>query len=94
MLYEVITEPGTFKDREILTKVPRKVLSGMGLCAYVIGAKKGIIYLRGEYNYLKKDLQKEIDFFHETCKKNNLDFSISIFSGAGAYVCGEETALV
>jgi len=87
-------EPGTFKDREILTKVPRKVLSGMGLCAYVIGAKKGIIYLRGEYNYLKKDLQKEIDFFHETCKKNNLDFSISIFSGAGAYVCGEETALL
>ncbi len=87
-------EPGTFKDREILTKVPRKVLSGMGICAHVIGATKGIIYLRGEYNYLKYDLQQEIDFFHEACKKEGLDFEVSIFSGSGAYVCGEETALL
>jgi len=87
-------EPGTFKDREILTKVPRKVLSGMGLCGYVTGAKKGIIYLRGEYNYLLSDLNAEIDLFHKTCKKINFDFTIEIFSGAGAYVCGEETALL
>lgn len=87
-------EPGTFKDREILTKVPRKMLSGMGICAHVIGAKKGFIYLRGEYNYLKKDLEKEIEVFNEVAKKSKLEFKIEIYSGAGAYVCGEETALL
>jgi len=87
-------EPGTFKDRMILTEVPRKVLSGMGVCAYVVGAKKGFIYLRGEYNYLKPILQKEIDLFHETCKNLNFNFEISIVSGSGAYVCGEESALL
>jgi len=87
-------EPGTFKDREILTRVPRKMLSGMGICAYVIGAKKEFIYLRAEYNYLKYDLQKEIDLFHKACDEAGLDFRITVFSGAGAYVCGEETALL
>ncbi|MDA3906644.1 MAG: hypothetical protein PF484_11270 [Bacteroidales bacterium] len=87
-------EPGTFKDREILSQVPRKVFSGMALCASIIGANKGIIYLRAEYNFLKKDLQKEINIFEAEAKKLNLDFSIEIFSGSGAYVCGEETALI
>lgn len=87
-------EPGTFKDREILTQVPRKMLSGMGICAHVIGAKKGFIYLRGEYNYLLKDLHQEIDLFHEHCDKNNVDFRITVLSGSGSYVCGEETALL
>lgn len=87
-------EPGTFKDRMILTDVPRKMLSGMGTCAYVVGAKSGFIYLRAEYNYLKANLQKEIDLFHEACKQNNFDFHVDIVSGAGAYVCGEETALL
>jgi [NiFe] hydrogenase diaphorase moiety large subunit len=87
-------EPGTFKDREILTKVPRKMLSGMGICAYVVGAKKGFIYLRAEYNYLKYDLNEEIKIFHNACKEAGLDFEVSIISGAGAYVCGEETALL
>ena len=45
-------EPGTFKDREILTKVPRKVFAGMAICGKVIGAKKGYMYLRGEYRFL------------------------------------------
>lgn len=87
-------EPGTFKDREILTKVPRKMISGMGICAFVIGAKKGYIYLRAEYNYLKKSLQAELDIFHEVCREMNFDFKIEIFTGMGAYVCGEETALL
>jgi len=87
-------EPGTFKDREILSQVPRKVFSGMALCAYIIGAKKGFVYLRAEYNFLRNDLQKEINIFEEEAKKLNLEFSIEIFSGAGAYVCGEETALI
>ncbi len=87
-------EPGTFKDREILVRVPRKMLSGMGICAYVIGAKKGFIYLRAEYNYIKPSLQKEIDLFHSYCDKYGFDFRVEIISGAGAYVCGEETALL
>lgn len=88
-------EPGTFKDRTILTKVPRKVFSGMVLCAYVIGSKQGYIYLRAEYNYMKKELQNQIDKYQEeVLKPLNFDFKIDIFSGSGAYVCGEETALI
>jgi len=88
-------EPGTFKDRAILEEVPLKVLGGMALCAKVIGAKQAFIYLRGEYNYLKPQLEKEIEKFHDILL-NELKFElkISIFSGAGAYVCGEETALL
>jgi len=87
-------EPGTFKDREILERVPRKVISGMALCAHVIGAKKGFIYLRGEYKYLVPGLRKEIDTYHAWAKERNFDFTIDIFLGSGAYVCGEETALI
>jgi len=87
-------EPGTFKDREILLQVPRKVLSGMGICAKAIGAKKGIIYLRGEYEFMFPELQAEIDFFNEHAQKAGLDFSVFIRLGSGAYVCGEETALI
>ncbi len=87
-------EPGTFKDREILTKVPRKVFSGMGIAAYVTGATKGYIYLRGEYKWMVPDLEKELELFHNACKEENLDFHIQIFLGSGAYVCGEETALI
>jgi [NiFe] hydrogenase diaphorase moiety large subunit len=86
-------EPGTFKDREILTKVPRKVLSGMGICGYVTGARKGFIYLRGEYSFLIPDLLKEIEIFHEHIKKFNFDFTIDLRIGSGAYICGEESAL-
>ncbi len=86
-------EPGTFKDREILTKVPYKVLTAMAVCANIIGAKKGFIYLRGEYKFLKEELNKAIDEFHYYCNEINFDFTIKIFMGSGAYVCGEETAL-
>ncbi len=86
-------EPGTFKDREILSKVPYKVLTAMAVCAYVIGAKEGYIYLRGEYFFLKPELEKAINEFIYYCKEIKFDFSISIFMGSGAYICGEETAL-
>ena len=87
-------EPGTFKDREILEKQATKVLVGMAICARTIGADEGYIYLRGEYNYLIPQLQKDIDKFHEELKKRKFNFSVSIKSGSGAYVCGEETALI
>jgi [NiFe] hydrogenase diaphorase moiety large subunit len=86
-------EPGTFKDREILSRVPQKVLTGMAICSRIIGAKEGFIYLRGEYKYLRKDLDKEIAKFHSICDNVGLNFRIKIFMGYGAYICGEESAL-
>jgi len=86
-------EPGTFKDREILTQVPYKVLTGMAVCAKITGAKEGFIYLRGEYKYLVPLLTKEIEKFHTICNNLKLDFNVKIFLGSGAYICGEESAL-
>ena len=59
-------EPGTFKDREILQTVPYKVMTGMAICGYAIGAQKGYIYLRGEYNFLLPELLKHIQIFNKT----------------------------
>ncbi|MGQ1909816.1 complex I 51 kDa subunit family protein [Marinifilum sp. RC60d5] len=87
-------EPGTFKDREILTRVPHKVLSGMAVCAKIIGARKGYIYLRGEYRFLVPDLKKEMRKFHDILDDLGFDFRVEIFLGSGAYICGEESALL
>lgn len=87
-------EPGTFKDREILLRVPEKVLLGMVICAHAIGSNHGIIYLRREYHFLKKLLDHEIQKFYHELERFNIDFKIEIIMGAGAYVCGEETALL
>lgn len=78
-------EPGTFKDRYLLTHKPEMVIEGMCLAAKAIGAKKGIIYLRAEYRYLLDSLKKVI---------NGFPLDIRIQLGAGAYVVGEETALL
>ncbi|MEI6091617.1 MAG: NADH-ubiquinone oxidoreductase-F iron-sulfur binding region domain-containing protein [bacterium] len=85
-------EPGTFKDREILAKVPEKIFVGMAIAAKVIGAKEGFIYLRYEYKFMLKELQEHVDLFNDMIK-GYLDFKISFRLGAGAYVCGEESAL-
>lgn len=87
-------EPGTFKDREILSKVPYKVLTAMAVCGHVTGAREGFIYLRGEYKFLENELNKSIEEFEYYCKEINLDFKIKVFMGSGAYICGEETALM
>jgi [NiFe] hydrogenase diaphorase moiety large subunit len=94
-------EPGTFKDRVLLSEYPELVFDGMVIAGYTIGAKTGIVYLRGEYEYLLKPLQ---DYLAEMRKDNLLGddilgkegfcFDIEIFLGSGAYVCGEETALI
>ncbi|MBI9035980.1 MAG: hypothetical protein JEZ03_16080 [Bacteroidales bacterium] len=86
-------EPGTFKDREILDNVPEKVFAGMAICGYAIGAREGYIYLRGEYNFLLKDLNAKLDVFNAELQGMGLDFVIAIKSGSGAYICGEESAL-
>lgn len=87
-------EPGTFKDRKLLVDVPRKVISGMAICAWVTDSTQGFIYLRREYKYLVSELQQELDLFKQHAKEVNLNFDIQIFLGAGAYICGEETALI
>jgi len=87
-------EPGTFKDREILTRVPEKVLAGMALCGKALGASEGYIYLRAEYNFLLPMLHQKIKEFNKQMKDRKLGFSVFVRSGSGAYVCGEETALM
>ena len=86
-------EPGTFKDREILSRVPQKVLTGMAICGRIIGARQGFIYLRGEYKFLVPELEKVIAEFHALLDKHEVNFRVGIFMGSGAYICGEETAL-
>ncbi len=94
-------EPGTFKDRVILTEEPLKVIVGMLIAAYAIGASNGIIYLRYEYEYLLPYLKniikeaEELGILGKNIKgKQGFDFNIRIQLGAGAYVCGEESALL
>ncbi len=87
-------EPGTFKDREILDQVALKVLGGMALCAYVIGAREGFLYLRYEYRFLIPKLEKILDTFHKWMEDYDLDFTVKLFIGGGAYICGEETSLI
>ncbi len=94
-------EPGTFKDRVLLIEYPELVLDAMVVGGYTIGADEGIVYLRGEYEYLIDSLN---DYLEEMRKdnllgenilgKNGFNFDIKIFLGEGAYVCGEETALI
>jgi len=94
-------EPGTFKDRVLLIEYPELVFDAMVVGGYTIGAQSGIIYLRGEYEYMLRPLE---DYLEEMRKDNLLgknilgkegfNFDIEIFLGSGAYVCGEETALI
>ena len=94
-------EPGTFKDRLLLNRYADALFEGMTVCAAVIGAQKGFLYLRGEYRYMHPHLVKAL----EQRRKLNLlgqqilgqtvfQFDIDIVIGAGAYICGEESALI
>lgn len=94
-------DPGAFMDRSILEGDPHAVLEGMILGAYAIGATQGIIYCRAEYPLAIKRLQIALDQAREqgylgknACGVANFNFDIYIKEGAGAFVCGEETALI
>ena len=94
-------EPGTFKDRVILSDFADLVLEGMTIGGIAIGADSGIIYLRGEYSYLRPHLEATIArrrkdglLGSDIAGKQGLDFDVEIRMGSGAYVCGEETALI
>ena len=85
-------EVGTFKDRYILQHDPFSLLEGMAIAGYAIGSKKGYIYLRAEYHYLLKGFTKAISQCREKGYLDDLDLEIR--EGAGAYICGEESALM
>ena len=93
-------EPGTFKDRVLLDDYTKFVFEGMVIAGYAIGASKGFLYLRGEYRYLYRKLMDYLDEMRKSYRlgKNilgkNFSFDIEIRLGSGAYVCGEETALI
>lgn len=94
-------EPGTFKDRVLLSSYADLMFDGMTVAAYTIGAARGLLYLRGEYAYLLPALQANL-LQRRRCAwlgsavggQVGFDFDIEIHLGAGAYVCGEETALI
>jgi [NiFe] hydrogenase diaphorase moiety large subunit len=94
-------EPGTFKDRELLTNYADLVFTGMTISAHAINASQGILYLRAEYTYMKQHLETILAKRREQnllgnniLGTNSFNFDIQIRMGAGAYVCGEETALI
>ncbi|HEC42943.1 MAG TPA: hypothetical protein ENI20_08970 [Bacteroides sp.] len=94
-------EPGTFKDRVILTEMPKMVFEGMAIAGYAVGAKSGVVYIRYEYLYLRKYLENTLSELRKAkllgrniAGKNGFDFDIRIQYGAGAYICGEESALL
>lgn len=94
-------EPGTFKDRVLFTECADMLFEGMTIGGYAIGADTGILYLRGEYAYLKAYLDSVLDerrrknlLGKNILGKNDFSFDIRIQMGAGAYICGEETALI
>jgi [NiFe] hydrogenase diaphorase moiety large subunit len=94
-------EPGTFKDRLLLHRFPGLLVEGMILGAYAVGASEGILYLRAEYRWLKDRLEEVLEDFRQRQWLGDhvpaqvpFSFDIRVQLGAGAYVCGEETALL
>ncbi|HOE40030.1 MAG TPA: NAD(P)H-dependent oxidoreductase subunit E [Rhodoferax sp.] len=94
-------EPGTFKDRVLLTSYADTVFEGMTIAALIVGARQGLVYLRGEYHYLLDSLKATLQrrrqqglLGQSIQGQAGFDFDIDIHVGAGSYVCGEESALI
>ncbi|MCS6804278.1 MAG: NADH-quinone oxidoreductase subunit NuoF [Acidobacteriota bacterium] len=94
------SEPGTFKDRPIMEKDPHALLEGMMIAAYAISSHLAFIYIRGEYWYLKERLEQAIEearargYVGKNILGTGFDCDVIVHPGAGAYICGEETALL
>ncbi|RME83584.1 MAG: NADP oxidoreductase [Caldilineae bacterium] len=94
------SEPGTFKDRALMEGDPHRVLEGIILAGYAVGAEHGIIYIRGEYRLAYERLEqairqaREANLLGEHILGSDFHFDIELHSGSGAYICGEETALI
>ncbi|KPL20549.1 MAG: NADH dehydrogenase [Anaerolineae bacterium SM23_84] len=93
-------EPGTFKDREIVEKDPHQIIEGVIIAAYAAGAHRAFVYIRGEFFLGVKRWIKAIDdayakgFLGKNISGSGFDLDVSVHRGAGAYICGEETALI
>ena len=93
------SEPGTFKDRILLLDDPHRTIEGMAIAAYAIGARQGYLYIRAEYPYILPVLEnalneaREANLLGENILNSDFSFDIELRVGAGAYICGEETAL-
>lgn len=94
------SEPGTFKDRTIIEGDPHSIIEAMTIAGYTVGADEGYVYVRGEYKLVQERLQKAITQAEESGFLGNdilgsgFKFQIHVHAGAGAYICGEETALI
>ena len=94
------SEPGTFKDRLVLEGDPHAILEAMIIAGYAVGASEGYIYVRGEYHLAQERLTtaiyqaKSMGLLGQNIFGTNFSFDIHVHSGAGAYICGEETALI
>jgi NADH-quinone oxidoreductase subunit F len=93
------SEPGTFKDRVLLEEDPQRVIEGMLIAAYAIGANLGYIYIRGEYPYACRVMEEALagarraGYLGKDILGSGFGFNVELRQGAGAYICGEETAL-
>jgi NADH-quinone oxidoreductase subunit F len=94
------SEPGTFKDRELMEANPFQVLEGIAIAGYAIGAERGYIYIRGEYEHQARVLDAALEearaagLLGAGILGTSVHFDITLYRGAGAYICGEETALL
>ena len=93
-------EPGTFKDRLMMEKAPHQLIEGMIISAFAISSHKGYIYVRGEYFYPISVLEKAVKeayaagYLGKNILGSGFDFDLDVYSGAGAYICGEETGMI
>jgi len=93
-------DPGAYMDRTLLESNPHQVLEGMAICAYAVGAQKGIVYVRAEYPLAVKiitqaiEQAKQLGLLGEGILGGSFNFEIEMFQGSGAFVCGEETGLI
>jgi NADH-quinone oxidoreductase subunit F len=94
------SEPGTFKDRYLMEKIPHLLIEGMIVSSFALGANQSYIYIRGEYMYVLQILEKAIKeaydngWLGKNIQGSGFDFDLVVTPGAGAYICGEETALI
>ncbi|MBI5167709.1 MAG: NADH-quinone oxidoreductase subunit NuoF [candidate division NC10 bacterium] len=93
-------EPGTFKDRQLMERDPHQLIEGMVISSYAIGAKTAYVYIRGEFRKAARILEQALEesysrgFLGRDILESGYDLEIYIHRGAGAYICGEETALL
>ncbi len=94
------SEPGTFKDRYLMEKIPHLLIEGMIVSSYALGCNSSYIYIRGEYMYVLQILEKAIaeayanGWLGKNIQGSGYDLDLYVSPGAGAYICGEETALI